>query len=466
MRRWWILCFVLFSSVGLSFASNYPKVKSYDLDVEFFPAKSSLDGLASVVFENPSGITDDVVFYLHGELRVDSIKQDGAPVEFSQSKEFYDFEYSMVGNKTVLPKTQKISSSPLEIFYHGHMHASSVASPSDYMRIDPTGVYLRSYGYSLWFPVFLPPSVDGYRIDFNRVVLKTPPEFKTVFIGQHLGDSLVDGRMNSNWASPDTRIFDAQCTSQKFLVKSEGGVTAYYWNDSLSIAAADKIIGFSSRLIDEYKARYNSSANMRHIFIAEMPKYGDISNGNMVGISGDSWTNFENEEYARRTLAHELVHTFVRIELKKTDPLFALEIEGFPSYFHLPVLGEIIGGQWYNKRMANIEKGYLQYRETGKDWRGRRLPLEIPLDQITESNLGDYKDHFVLSDRALLFLNYLRRKMGEETFGKFCHDLFTKGIRSGAGIKETIVQYLPGSEKDIDLWLSTSEFPERFRITK
>ena len=466
MRRWWILCFVFFLTVNLSFASNYPKVKSYDLDIEFSPTKSSLDGMVSVVLDNEDSITDDIIFYLHGELRVDSIKQDGAPVEFSQTKDFYDFEYSLVANKTVLPKAQKISDSPLNIFYHGHMHPSSVASPSDYMRIDPTGVYLRSYGYSLWFPVFLPPRVDGYRVDFNRVVLKTPPEFKTVFIGRHLGDSLIDGRMNSYWTAPDTRIFDAQCTSQKFLVKSEGAVTAYYWDDSLSKEAADKIIGFSSRLIDEYKTRYNSNANMQNIYIAEMPKYGDISNGNMVGISGDSWANFENEEYARRTLAHELVHTFVRLELKKTDPLFALEIEGFPSYFHLPVLGGIIGGQWYDKRMINTEKGYLQYRKTGKDWRGRKLPPEIPLDQITEDNFGSYKDRFVLSDRALLFLNYLRREMGEDTFGKFCHDLFNKGIKSGEGIKKTIVQYLPGSEDDIKLWLSTSEFPERFRISK
>jgi hypothetical protein len=54
--------------------------------------------------------------------------------------------------------------------------------------------------------------------------------------------------------------------------------------------------------------------------------------------------------------------------------------------------------------------------ESGTDRRDRRLPAEKPLLELTPGDLSRYKDRFVLADRALLFFDYLRSRMGKAAF--------------------------------------------------
>jgi hypothetical protein len=196
-----------------------------------------------------------------------------------------------------------------------------------------------------------------------------------------------------------------------------------------------------------------------------MPQYGDISSANVVGISQGQWGEFGADPYGTLTLAHEYVHPFVAIPVRTSNPLYALVVEGLPSYFHLPALAEIHGEVFYERFMAeDVERGYFAKRETGKDLRGQRVPPEKPILEITPDEIGLYKDTFVLADRALLFFNYLRVKMGRSAFLAFSGELLNLSGIDYDALEGVILKYLPGAEDDIHTWLATTEYPERFRM--
>jgi len=196
----------------------------------------------------------------------------------------------------------------------------------------------------------------------------------------------------------------------------------------------------------------------------EMPRYGDISSGNVTGITADTWHAFETDVRRKRYLGHELVHPFVKVPVDRADPLWCLAIEGFPSYFHLPILAELLGDEWYNDFLKGIEKSYLDKKQTGKNWRGNPLPPEKPLLQIGADEFSSYKDEFVLSDRALLFFNYLYRKNGREKFLQFASDLFNRPRLDAASFRDIIHQNCDISEDDLTLWLNSSDYPARFHV--
>jgi len=195
-----------------------------------------------------------------------------------------------------------------------------------------------------------------------------------------------------------------------------------------------------------------------------MPKYGDISSGNVTGLQQTTWSSFEDKLWAQRGLAHELVHPFVRLSVDRSDPLFSVAVEGFPSYFHLPVLAEILGDEWYDEYVQRKEDEYLEKKSTGRSGRNRALPKEKPLLEIGADDLSEYKDEFVIDDRVVLFLNYLYRKMGRERFFKFTRDLFGREKITERSFRNVIDTFLPDASSDIRIWLETIECPERFRL--
>lgn len=119
--------------------------------------------------------------------------------------------------------------------------------------------------------------------------------------------------------------------------------------------------------------------------------------------------------------------------------------------------------EFFGEFVQSREAGYVRGRETGRDRHSRLLPAEKPIYEIIPDEIGKYKDCFVLSDRAPLFLDYLRRWMGEEKFFEFAQELFRFDSLDRAAFENTIEKYLPGSGEDVRLWLETTEFPERFR---
>jgi hypothetical protein len=129
-------------------------------------------------------------------------------------------------------------------------------------------------------------------------------------------------------------------------------------------------------------------------------------------------------------------------------------------------MAELLGADYPDKILKWKEDSYLKKRETGKDRRGRPLPPEKPLLEITADEVGDYKDLFILSDRALFFFNYLREKMGKSKFWEFTRELFKQETLGYSILEKVILKYLPGSRDDIHLWLKTTKYPEKFRLKK
>jgi len=441
-------------------ANRYPEVANYNIDAAFTPAEARMEARVSITLAPEEYPLDTVTFYLHGELEVDSVKIRRETVKFQQELVFYNYEYSSVANKCDFDLTGLNADDTIVVFYSGYFNPSKVRSPSDYMCIDETGVYLRSYGYSIWFPIFLPPRQDEYRPSFNLVRLRAPVGFHGVFAGHKQQEFAAGDWQVSEWTAPELSIFDAQCTIHPFETVKSGPVSIYYWQDSVSKAMAGSILDFTTQITGAFRELYNPTAEAGELHIAELVKYGDISSGNMVGISDDVWRKFETELYPKLTLAHELVHEFVSVDIPRSDPLYALAIEGFPSYFDHPALERILGTEWYQTTLEALEKRYVEYKVSGLSRRGNKLPSEKPLDQITADEIGTYKDLFLLADRALLFLNYLRVKAGDEKFVEFCRKLFSGGKLDNETFRQLAVEHTGVSREDIDLWLSTNEYPK------
>jgi hypothetical protein len=457
------LIFPFLLSVAVA-GDNPPSPDRYALDVSFMPESARMEGQATIHFACMGDLPKAATCYLHGELSVDSATIAGRRISIDQKPVFYDFEYSLIATEAVLQLEGAPCDSTLTIFYSGYFHPSNARSPSDYMRIDHDGVFLRSYGYSLWFPVFLPSGSNEPTVTFSKVTIRTPSEFRSVFVGRLTGDYEKDGQRVTEWTAENVPLTGAQCTAQRYVVASDGDCSVYHYSDSASSVAAARILRFTTQLNALYAKRYRKGTAGTRFYVIEMPQYGDISSGNVTGLVASTWKLFQDDPNAKRALAHELVHPYTAVPVDRSDPLYCLAREGFPSYFHLPILAEVLGDEVYDRFIAWMEKLYLEKRQTGKTRWGASLPPEKPLLQIKADEMSIYKDEFVLDDRALLFLNYLYRNMGRKRFFTFTSDFFNREKLTAESFRQTVLKYLPASANDVDVWLSTTEYPERLHL--
>jgi hypothetical protein len=438
------------------------KVEDYVIEAEFIPEQSRMSATVDISFVPGSVKEDTLVFFLHGELGVEYVEIGGQRVEALQELVFHENDYSNVANRVNVPLENVESTGGMRVGYSGYFHPSVVGAMSNYMRIDRDGVFLRSLGYSIWFPVFVETWRDSYDVSFSKVTIRTPADFRAVFAGEHVQEHEEGGARISVWSAEHLDLFDAQCTARRFGVMSDGGFHLYHLRDSVSQRKASEILSFSRRLESLYRTFYRHAASADQIHVIQMPEYGDIASGNAIGISDDVWTEFEVTSWRSTTVAHELVHSFVR--LPHSDEMGSLVIEGFPSYFHLPAMAEILGEDWYRDYLKRIEDQYVSKRETGRGQRGERLPPEKPILEIGTDEISEYKDTFVLNDRVRLFFDYLRRRLGAGGFFELTSDLLNRNMLDYETVVAVIGAHLPGSGRDMYRWLRTSEYPDEFRL--
>jgi hypothetical protein len=437
------------------------RVQSYSIDATFEPAHGRMSAVAEVHFDPASVTGNNVVFFLHGELRVDSIKVAGNAITASQELVYHEDDYSRVANRIEVEVGDVDLSNGLLVGYSGYFNPSVVSAISNYMRIDGDGVFLRSLGYSIWFPVVVDSWRDSHEVTFSSVTLRTPLEYRAVFAGDRVREFEDGGDRVSVWSAQKLELFDAQCTARRFDVLIDGGFQLYHLRDSVAREMAGEILAFTRRLESFYQAYYGRNAASSHFYILQMPKYGDIASGNVIGISDAVWNQFEATAWQGRTVAHELVHAFVSPPC--SNELAAFVIEGFPSYFHLPALAEILGEPWYGDFLDGVERGYIDKRTTGRSRRGATLPPEKPIVEIGHGEIGVYKDLFVLNDRVRLFFDYLRRRMGNERFLRFSSDLLNRELLEFDVLVAVVEAHLPDSGDDVRRWLKTTDFPDRWR---
>lgn len=458
-----IFCIVFAATLGATAALAS---ESYVLDVEFSPDTSSLSGKAMITLSDKAPDDRTVTFYLHGELRVDAIRIDGAEVEFTETPVYYSYEYSLVAQKVEFTAPESLKSldgAKISVEYSGPFHRSRARSPSDYMHIDSDGVFLRSYAYSLWFPVFIEADTDGEAVDFERASLRTPEEFLAVFAGDLISEEKSNGKRTTVWKTHDLPIYAAQATARPYKAMRSHYVDIYTLKDEQSLAGAKKITDYVKQLIDIYNDAYGEPRTKSKTIVAQLPEYGDIASGNMIGISDHIWREFDGSASYGQAIAHELVHDFVYVNIPIDDPFYAMAREGFPDYFFIPAFAQMYGEAAYDDYMDRVEYGYEIKLKTGKDWRGGDIPPQIPLTEINDDNMPLYKDTFVLGDRSRLFFDYLRRKMGADRFKSFIRGIVAKRSITLAEFYAALNAERPDLTDDARIWLETTEFPDRFK---
>lgn len=457
---------LLISSLYLfsfSVFAGHEKVSSYALDIEFNPQESFMLGQATVTFTEmlKSGTK---TFYLHGELDVKSISVNGKDLEFETGQVFYDSSYALVADRVSFKLDFDVQNAELVVSYQGYFHPSAARSPSDYMRIDDEGVFLRSYYYSLWFPVFLDDGDDVYKTDFPSVRFKIPRQYQLVFIGEKISEKIIEENVITEWTVHNVKLSDLQITAQKYEILRSGHIDIYHYQGDESIQAAEAVADFTAQLLGYYSKHYRQNAGIGSLNLLEMPEYGDISSHNMVGVSSETFRSFDTAIYAKRTIAHELVHPFVSVQVSRADPLWALAIEGFPSYFHLPALRQVYGEDFYDEFMLKVERYYLKNKGAEKDRWDNTRPPEVPLMKIAADNMSDYKDDYILWGRTKLFFNYLLKEMGDEIFAAFAGELFKQNELNEAEFVALCNRHLPEKQTQINTWLYSNDYPEEFRL--
>ncbi len=460
-----LMCLAAFSAAAQDLPQSL-RVASYELEVTFDPAQAALEGDALIRFAEPlRPAGEEVVFYLHGELMMTSAACAGVELDGRQDLVFYDRDYSSVARRVALATRGVDLSRGIRLRWEGRMNPSTSRAISNYMRIDEGGVFLRSYGYSIWFPVLLGPGDRSHAVNFRRVVLKVPEEFTPVFTGTRIAESIQDGVRISEWRAMDTEIFDAQCSARPYDVREQNGLYLYHLQDEASRGNADRILEFAQRLRSFYARHYRKGALNGQLHVMQLPAYGNIGSGNAIGISDDVWRDFDEGSYAGRTLAHELVHAHVWVPCDPEGDLYALVREGFPGYFHLPALAEMLGEDWYAEFIQGISADYMRKKETGLSLRGRPLPEEKPILDLRAEDIGTYKDLFILSDRVKLFFDDMRRRLGPDGFLRLARDVMSQERLDAGALRAVIRRHLPGAEADVRIWLETNEYPQRLPPT-
>ena len=462
---------MIFFAFCLTVSSQEPS--AYEISVTFFPENAVMYGISVEPDNYMSGVatvtigslqTDTAVFWLHGELMVDSVTVDGKACTFASEDVFYTRNYSSIANRTVVSGIIPGDNLTLKIWYSGFMNPSRTRSLSDYMRIDrEEGVYLRSYGYSLWFPVFADDGGDRGRADFRRVTVDLPAGFRAVITGNLISELEENGRYRSVWHPGVTDIFDVQCTAAPFMVLEKNGIRVCYRDSG---EAAEAVLSYVARLRDFCSERLRPYADNRVFHIMEMPRYGNISSGNVIGLDTESFQTFKEMTWPKSIIAHELVHPYVQLPLAADNPFYPFFIEGMPSFFQVYLLSGTLSPDIYNREevMRRVEKSYIRKREAGTDSRGNALPDEKAILDLGADDISRYKDTFVLNDRMWLFMYDLWTRMGDSGFNSFLGELLALDDIDYPLLESIVVSYLPDYSGRLHTWLRTTDFTDAMMI--
>lgn len=462
-----VLCFVAISIKA-------QKIKSYEINAEFFPDDAKFYGnevspdnfmRGNSIVEFTENQNREVTFYLHGEFKIDSILRNGEKIKYNSQKVFYDYCNTNIALKVTTDNL--VLCNKLHVFYSGFYNHSQVSSISNYMRINKhEGVFLRAYGYSLWFPIFIGPQEDSYETEFNKVTVKLPARFKALVKGELVSESVKHDIYTAVWKPGLTDLYDLQCSAAEYEVLTKNNIFVYHKKNDNSKSSAKEILDFAIKLKALYSKNLIQIDNSLPLYINEMPQYGDISSANVIGIQESGFNNFEKELYSQSTMAHELIHQYVQLPVSIDNEFFALVIEGFPSFFQKWAMDRVVSHDIYslNNVMKNTENRYLHYRKTGMTYRGNQLPIEKAVLDIKANEIGKYKDKFVLSDRVHLFIYDLWMKIGDEKFDDFLDELFSFKSIDYQKFESLILEYLPGYKENLSIWLRTTDYPESFKL--
>jgi hypothetical protein len=444
-------------------SSARPVPTAYEIDASFDPNGATFKARSTVKFA-PRTFVDTFAFDLHSELQVTRVKAGGADLQCKQDIVFYPDNYSMTANEVTCPARGIDLESGVEITYEGMINRSIARGMSEYYRGDSTGLYMRGWPSVLWMPIFLTNGMSFPSAPSTHVLLRAPKDFTSIMAGTYLRHSIEGDQAVDEWRADGLTYYDLQYAAHRYKRLDTPGLTVFSFDDTASLQAGRAIAGFARGVVQRYHQLYRDHpSGGETTYIEELPKFGDIASGNVFGVQEERWRLFDLNSKSAVTLAHELVHPFVQMPTPTGDPLYALSIEGAPSYFMIPVVAELRGGRDYDDRLDDVQRKYLERRKPGAKDDDGPLPPEKPLFAMNASDVGIYKDRFVLADRALLFWDYMRRAMGTTAFDAWIRDITNARRMTAADFYRSISRHAPKLIADAHLWLETSDYPQRFR---
>ena len=364
----------------------------------------------------------------------------------------------MVALQVTVGSADDMPGKQLSVYYSGFINPSRARGLSDYMYINKNkGIFLRSYGYSLWFPIFIKPNQDTYDADFKNVTVKLPADYKCIVAGELIDERVENDIYTAVWKPWITNITDIQCAAQRYIIISKENVFVYFFSYNPN---GEKILDYAIKLKELYSKNLRAVNEAVPLYIMEMPRYADISSGNVVGVSEKNFSSFDDGLISKLTIAHELVHPYVEIPVSIGNPFYAFVVEGFPSFFQAYALKRIDEDAYkLDKVMQGVEKSYLEKRRTGKTRRGNKLPVEKAILDIEYDEIGSYKDRFVLRDRVWLFFYDIWNQMGDKRFDEFLKELFLFNNINYENFEELLLKYIPNYKKKLNTWLNTTDYP-------
>lgn len=447
--------------------SVLPEIISYDLHVKVWADEIPIQVEAKLEVRNSDSIPlTHLTLHLHTELSVISaFGQDGNPIEVETRVSAHDWSYTKALSSHSLTLPEPIASGDtqtLHLSYEGSFSPSSLRSPSDFMRIDRGGAYLRGLGYSLWFPVTVRDGID--LASHFHIQLDVPSEWKGVAFGdmeqaEHLGKRNV-----SWWRSQSKfRLLQAQLIASPLEIIEGGSLSVFALQGSSK--SAQKLIEFGDRILHFFARNYGTSDRTSRTYVVETCPYGCIASGNVIGLSPEVFRRVESADINFETydlIAHELVHGFVTPLIDENSPGAALLLEGFPSYFHVPAATDALGTIYYE---WFFRRAWLNYRDGAKLQMqvgdAPSIPIDKPLLEIGIDEIPHYKDRFLLSDKFPILLDRLRQITGSSAFFAACGEFFHYAATQHVAISDFFHTLEVHSRKDLSefcaRWFSSTE---------
>lgn len=443
--------------------SGRPVPTAYDISAAYDPGTAVFKARSTVTFA-PRTAFAMFTFDLHSELQVTSVRAGGLDLACKQETVFYPDNFSMTANEVTCDARGADLSKGVEISYEGMINRSIARGMSEYYRGDSTGLYMRGWPSVLWMPIFLKNGMTFPQAPHVHATLRAPKDFTTIMAGEYLSRRIEGDQAIDEWRAEGLSYYDLQYASHRYTRTNAPGIGVFSFADRQSLQSGRAIADFAREVLSRYHHLYRSDPRGgRTTYVIELPQFGDIASGNVFGIQEARWRDFSFNSPSAVTLAHELVHPFVQMATPTTDPLYALSIEGAPSYFMLPVIGAMRSRDYYNERLDALQRKYLERRKPGAADDAGPLPREKPLFSMSVADVGTYKDRFVLADRALLFWDYMRRTMGEARFNAWVKDITNADKMTAVDFYRSISRYAPKLVSDARIWLETTDYPERFK---
>ena len=437
-----------------------PEVVSYDLRVSIWTGGIPLRVDGTLDLRNPySTPLQKLTLYLHPELKLLSVSsEDGRPIKMETQTISHDWSYAKALGAHSLELAEPIDAKGTQRFhlsYEGAFSPCCLRSPSDFMRIDDEGMYLRGLGYSLWFPVSICDAVCEASV--FRIRLDVPLAWKGVAFGNLKQMETSGGRSLSTWETPSPfKHFQAQLFASPFTIFEGEHLSVFAKRESRG--GSLKLIDFGDRLLDSFASSYGALDEMTRSYLVETCPYGCIASGNVVGLAPEVFRQMEGTAIDFETydlIAHEFVHGYVTPWIDRSSPGSALLLEGFPSYFHVPIVTDILGDtyhEWFFRRAWQSYRNGLK-QQTDKH-RSAVALIDKPLLEIGFDEIPKYKDTFLLSDKLPIVLDQLRRRVGADTFHEASKAFFAQGKRKPVAIANFFRLIEIYSEQDLSQFVA------------